>query len=824
MQIIKRDGTLQEYSSEKIKNAIKKVFACEGKICPSNDLDEIIFDIEKAIDKKHKNNEPITVEWIQDLVEIALMKKEYFKEVRSYIIYRDEHAKTREAISNIADLLKNKKIIPVLKKIQKEFKEDVYDLSILEAKFRSELKEDVSSDYALDILINSAASLISKEAGNYEYIAERLLAFKINQECDKNMRRLNITNFYEKLVYLTSISLYGPYILEAYDRSEIEELGNYIVNNRNDLFTYEALNLLYDKYLIQSPEQGILEKPQELFMGVAMHIASKEKNRLEWAKEIYDLLSKQKLVLSSTILNSARTYRPQLASSFSDVCPDDLLGIYKTLDSFSEISKYDGGMGIYFGKVRSCGSNIASFKGIASGVVKWAKLVNDTVIAVERFGRRKGACTIYLDVWHKDFPEFLQLTSSQNNSLRCKDIHLGACFPDLFWEIASKNINENWYLMDPHEVFEIKGYCLEDSYGQLWVDRYYDCLRDDRIIKRVIPIKEMIRMIIKCIIDTSSPLIFNRDVVNITNPNNHVGIIYCSNLCGELLQNTSCSNLFEKEIIRSQEGDIVVEKTRAGQMPSLVQASLNLGNINVDDNKELKHIIDVAVTALDNLIDLNNYPVPYAKIFADDYRALGLGVLGYNHLLVKKGIDIESDEHLNFADDLFERINYFALNASCNLSRQKGQYKYYKGSAYDTGEYFEIRSYTDDKWNKLKAKIEKYGLRNGYLLSIAPTSSSAKLASTTRGIEPISARFYKENGIFHIAPDLNLKTFWLYKEAHYINQSWLIKANSIRQRHIDQGQAMSLYITTDYNYKQVLDLLIQSWNLGVKTIYSILGR
>lgn len=823
MQIIKRDGTLQEYSSEKIKNAIKKVFACEGKICPQKDLDEIVLVVEEAIDKKLKQNEPITVEWIQDRVEIALMKKEYFKEVRSYILYRDEHAKTREAIENISALLKNKKITPVLKKIQKDFKEDVYDLSILEAKFRSELKENVSSDYAIEILISSAVSLISKEASNYEYIAARLLLFKINQECDRNMHRLNITNFYEKLVYLSSISLYGPYILEAYTRNEIEELGKYLANSRNELFTYRALNLIYDKYLLQSREQGILEKPQELFMGIAMHIASKEKDRLLWAKEIYDLLSKQKIILSSTIMYSSRTFYPQLSSSFLDVCPDELLGIYKTLDSFSEISKYDGGMGIYFGKIRSKGSNISSFKGNSSGVVKWAKLVNDTVNAVERFGRRKGACTIYLDVWHKDFPEFLELSMGPNTSLKCRDIQIGACFPDLFWEIASKNINENWYLMDPHEIFEIKGYNIEDYYGQKWLDRYYDCLRDDRITKRVIPIKEMIRMIIKCLVETSSPLIFNRDVVNITNPNNHTGMIYCSNLCGELLQNSSYSNLFEKEIIRSEEGNIVIEKTKAGQMPSLVQASLNLGSINVDDNKELKHIIDVAVQALDNLIDLNNYPVPYAKIYADDYRPLGLGVLGYNHLLVKKGIDIESDEHLNFADDLFERINYFALNASCNIAKHKGSYKYYKGSAYDTGEYFDIRFYNDDKWNKLKTKITKYGLRNGYLLSIAPTSSSYELASTTKGIEPIAARFYKENGICHIVPDLNLKTFWLYKEAHYINQSWLIKANSIRQRHIDQGQAMNLYITSDYNYKQVLDLLIQAWNLGVKTINSIQG-
>ncbi|MGN1406680.1 MAG: ATP cone domain-containing protein, partial [Erysipelotrichaceae bacterium] len=658
MVIIKRDGNLQEYSSEKIKNAIRKVFASEGRICPENDLQDIIFSIENSIEVKTSRNEPVTVEWIQDMVEIELMKKEYFKEVRSYIIYRDEHARTREAINNIVDMLGIKKIGPVLKKIQKDFNSEAYDMTILESKFRSLIKGDISKDYALQLLIDAAVSLICKEAPDYQFIAARILSFKIGLEVDKNMDILHLDGFYEKMVYLCSESEYDSTLLEKYDREEIEELGRYMRHSRNNLFNYSALKLLSDKYLIYTDSQGILEKPQELFMSIAMYIAMNETNRTLWAKEIYDVLSSQKLILSSVVMYMARKPKAQLASSFGDCLPDNLLGIYKSLDSFSEISKYHGGMGLYFGKIRSIGADIKDYKGGASGTVKWARLVNDTVIAVENEHLRKDACTVYLDAWHKDLPEFLQAKS------KLKDIRLGVCFPDLFFEIASKNINENWYLMDPHEILQVKKYSLEDYYGNQWLDRYYECLRDDRIEKRMIPIKEMVRMLIKSLIDTGGPLIFNRDAVNMTNPNSHSGIIYCSDLNGCLAQNVSSSSLISREIIKTETGDVVAEKTSCSDMPSLIQASLNLSRINTDDNKELKHIIDIAVLSLDNMIDLNNYPVPYSAVSASKYRPIGLGALGYNHLLVKKGIDIESKEHLDFADNLFERINYFALNAS----------------------------------------------------------------------------------------------------------------------------------------------------------------
>ena len=818
MVIIKRDGNLQEYSSEKIKNAIRKVFASEGRICPENDLQDIVFSIENSIELKSSRNEPITVEWIQDMVEIELMKKEYFKEVRSYIIYRDEHARTREAIDNIVDMLGIKKIGPVLKKIQKDFGSEAYDMTILESKFRSMLKSDISKDYALQLLIDAAVSLICKEAPDYQYIAARILSFKIDLEVDKNMDLLHLNSFYEKMVYMSSESLYDSRLMEKYDREQIEELGKYMRKSRNNLFNYSALKLLSDKYLVQTDSYGILEKPQEQFMSIAMFIAMNETNRTLWAKEIYDVLSTQKLILSSVAMYAARRPKPQLASSFGDSSPDNLLGIYKSLDSFSEISKYNGGLGLYFGKIRSCGSDVSGYKGGASGTAKWARLVNDTVIAVEREHERKDACTVYLDAWHKDLPEFLQARSG------LKDIRMGVCFPDLFFEIASKNINENWYLMDPHEILQIKKYSLEDYYGKQWLDRYYDCLRDDRIAKRMIPIKEMVRMLIKSLIDTGGPLIFNRDAVNITNPNSHQGIIYCSDLNGCLAQNVSSSRMISREISNTAEGDIIVEKMECGDMPSLIQASLHLGNINVDDNRELKHIIDIAVLSLDNMIDLNVYPLPGSAVYASKYRSIGLGVLGYNHLLVKKGIDFESKEHLDFADDLFERINYFALNASACLAKVKETYVCFKGSAYETGEYFSIRSYNDEKWNKLRNKIKENGLRNGYLLCAAPTYFSSILSSTTRGCEPVLKRFdNSENHIF-IAPGLSLKTFWLYKEAHMLDQSWIIKACAIRQRHIDQAQAMDLYISSDYNYKQLLDLLILAWSLGVKTINSFIRK
>ena len=409
--------------------------------------------------------------------------------------------------------------------------------------------------------------------------------------------------------------------------------------------------------------------------------------------------------------------------------------------------------------------------------------------------------------------------------MKAHDIFPAVCYPDLFWKLAKNDLDAPWYLMCPHEIHEIKGYYLEDYYGDIWQQKYYECVEDERITKRVMTVKEIIRLIIKSLVETGTPFTFNRDHVNKMNPNNHQGMIYCSNLCTEIAQNMKAMEILPHEVIEVAGEKIIIEKTVPGDFVVCNLASLTLGRFDVTDDKILKHTIEVVVRALDNVIDLNYYPIPFAKITNQKYRPIGLGTSGYHHMLVKQGISFESDEHLEFIDKLYEKINYFALTASCNLAKEKGSYDLFQGSDFETGTYFKKRNYQSEAWEMLKKDIQEYGLRNGYLLASAPTSSTSIIAGTSAAVDPIMKKYFMEEKkgsmIIRVAPDLDMKTFWLYKNAHHIDQSWIIKAAGIRQRHIDQAQSVNLYMTNEFTFRKLLDLYIQAWQCGVKTIYYV---
>jgi ribonucleoside-diphosphate reductase alpha chain len=374
----------------------------------------------------------------------------------------------------------------------------------------------------------------------------------------------------------------------------------------------------------------------------------------------------------------------------------------------------------------------------------------------------------------------------------------------------------------------VKGYSLEDSYGAEWEEKYWDCVNDSRIHKRVIPIKDIIRLILKSAVETGTPFTFNRDIVNEANPNSHKGIIYCSNLCTEIAQNMSAVESVDQRIETVDGETVVVTVTKPGDFVVCNLASLSLGKIDVNNREEITELTRSAMRALDNVIDLNFFPVPYAKINNLKYRPVGLGVSGYHHMLAKNGVNWESEEHLKMADRVFQWINYAAIEASSDFAKEKGSYELYKGSKWQTGEYFTYRNYDSEEWIKLKNKVSDQGMRNGYLIAIAPTSSTSIIAGTTAGLDPVMNRYYmeeKKNGLMpRVAPDLTPKTFWQYKNAHYIDQQWSIKAAGVRQRHVDQAQSMNLYITNDYTLRQVLNLYVLAWERGVKTIYYIRSR
>ena len=721
-------------------------------------------------------------------------------------------------------------IASYMEAIQKDFPEDIYYLGILEDKFLTFQKPELSIEENLQLLIKAAVELTTQKAPKWEMIAARLLLFTFERELKKAEESCQITTLYEKIVYLTGRGLYGQYILENYTKEEIDEFETFLAPERNDLFTYSGLELLLNRYVIHTGQGVALESPQEMFLGIAMHLAMKEqKDRALWVKRFYDMLSKLQVTMATPTLSNARKPYHQLSSCFIDTVPDSLNGIYRSIDNFAKVSKFGGGMGMYFGKVRASGSAIRGFEGAAGGVIRWIRLANDTAVAVDQLGVRQGAVAVYLDVWHRDLPEFLNLrTNNGDDRMKAHDVFPAVCYPDYFWEQARDNIEGDWYLMCPHEILTVKGYALEDCYGEAWKEKYLDCVQDDQIKKRVVPIKDIIRLIIKSAVETGTPFTFNRDHVNRMNPNGHKGMIYCSNLCTEIAQNMSGIEEVEERVETVNGETVVVTVTKPGEFVVCNLASLSLGHLNVEDGEEIADITKCAVRALDNVIDLNFFPVPYAKINNEKYRPIGLGVSGYHHMLAKQGISWESEQHLQFVGDVFSKIHYAAIEASSEIAKEKGSYTYFEGSDWQTGKYFDKRHLKTEKWNQLREKVKQQGLRNAYLLAIAPTSSTSIIAGTSAGLDPIMNRYFleeKKNGLMpRVAPELSMETFWYYKNAHYIDQKWSVRACGVRQRHIDQAQSMNLYITNEYTFRKVLDLYILAWEEGVKTIYYIRSK
>lgn len=721
-------------------------------------------------------------------------------------------------------------LLEVFSDINREFPEPEYSLKKLEEKYKTLNKAGLSLEEQMKMLLKAAVELTTQEAPKWEMIAARIRLFLFETELSVQMECRGVRSFYEKVCYLTKEKLYGAYILEHYTEEEIKAFEKLMKPERNHLFNYSGLELLLNRYVIRDQKGVLLESPQEMFLGIAMHLAMKEQqNRSVWVEKFYNMLSRLQVTVATPTLANARKPYHQLSSCFIDTVPDSLDGIYKSIDNFAKVSKLGGGMGMYFGKVRASGSPIRGFEGAAGGVIRWIRLVNDTAVAVDQLGVRQGAAAVYLDVWHRDLPEFLNLrTNNGDDRMKAHDIFPGVCYPDYFWEQARDHMEGDWYLMCPHEILKAKGYALEDSFGEEWKEKYLDCVEDPRIRKRVIPIKDIIRMIIKSVVETGTPFAFNRDHVNRANPNSHKGIIYCSNLCTEIAQNMSEMEVTEEKITEIDGEQVVVTVTRPGEFVVCNLASLSLGRIDVNQWDELADITKAAVRALDNVIDLNFFPVPYAKINNEKYRPIGLGVSGYHHMLAKNEIPWESEEHLKFAERVFADIHYAAVEASMELAKEKGCYTYFEGSKWQTGAYFTERGLTEGRFQKLSEKVSKYGMRNGYLLAVAPTGSTSMIAGTTAGIDPVMSRYFleeKKSGILpRVAPELTMDTFWYYKNAHHIDQTWSIRACGVRQRHIDQAQSMNLYITNEYTFRKVLNLYLLAWEEGVKTIYYIRSK
>lgn len=827
MEIIKRNGNVEQYDKKKIAVAIQKSFASVGTEIKVVLIDEMVGAVEQFIEA---HSDMRNVESIQDQVEKTLMQNGFYDEAKSYILFRFQRTERRNAINSIVADAEDEDLKPILKKISSDYVSVEYSLLLLSDKFKSFCKDDMKQADKLSALVKAAVEMTTQEAPNWEFIAARLLSYKLNRSIAAFEESVGVHSFYDKLRYLTDERLYGEYILASYSPEEIAQAATFIREERNDLLNYSGLDLLMKRYLIRTYNNKPIESIQEMYLGIALHLAINEKeDRMLWVQKFYDILSKLEVTMATPTLSNARKPFHQLSSCFIDTVPDSLEGIYRSLDNFAQVSKFGGGMGMYFGKVRAAGGKIRGFKGAAGGVIRWMKLVNDTAVAVDQLGMRQGAVAVYLDVWHKDLPEFLQLrTNNGDDRMKAHDIFPAVCYPDLFWKMAQEDINQPWHLFCPNEILSIKGYCLEDYYGEEWEKRYIDCVNDARLTRRTLSVKDIVRLVLRSAVETGTPFTFNRDHVNKANPNGHKGMIYCSNLCTEIAQNMSEIESVSTEV-KTDDGDtVVVRASKPGDFVVCNLASLSLGHLSLENESELTDVVRTVVRALDNVIDINFYPLPYAKITNQRYRSLGLGVSGYHHALAVRGIKWESQEHLDFVDKVFETINRAAVEASSDIAKQKGSYKYFEGSDWQTGEYFTKRGYTSPEWNALAAKVKEQGMRNAYLLAIAPTSSTSIIAGTTAGTDPVMQRFFLEEKkgamLPRVAPELSDRTFWVYKSAYHIDQQWTVRAAGVRQRHIDQAQSQNLYITNDFSMRQLLELYLLAWRSGVKTIYYVRSK
>ena len=827
MEIIKRNGNVEQYDKKKIAVAIQKSFASVGTEIKVVLIDEMVDAVEQFIEA---HSDMRNVESIQDQVEKTLMQNGFYDEAKSYILFRFQRTERRNAINSIVADAEDEDLKPILKKISSDYTSVEYSLLLLSDKFKSFCKDDMKQADKLSALVKAAVEMTTQEAPNWEFIAARLLSYKLNRSIAAFEESVGVHSFYDKLRYLTDERLYGEYILASYSPEEIAQAATFIKEERNDLLNYSGLDLLMKRYLIRTYNNKPIESIQEMYLGIALHLAINEKeDRMLWVQKFYDILSKLEVTMATPTLSNARKPFHQLSSCFIDTVPDSLEGIYRSLDNFAQVSKFGGGMGMYFGKVRAAGGKIRGFKGAAGGVIRWMKLVNDTAVAVDQLGMRQGAVAVYLDVWHKDLPEFLQLrTNNGDDRMKAHDIFPAVCYPDLFWKMAQEDINQPWHLFCPNEILSIKGYCLEDYYGEEWEKRYIDCVNDARLTRRTLSVKDIVRLVLRSAVETGTPFTFNRDHVNKANPNGHKGMIYCSNLCTEIAQNMSEIESVSTEV-KTEDGDtVVVRASKPGDFVVCNLASLSLGHLPLENESELTDVVRTVVRALDNVIDINFYPLPYAQITNQRYRSLGLGVSGYHHALAVRGIKWESQEHLDFVDKVFETINRAAVEASSDIAKQKGSYKYFEGSDWQTGEYFTKRGYTSPEWNALAAKVKEQGMRNAYLLAIAPTSSTSIIAGTTAGTDPVMQRFFLEEKkgamLPRVAPELSDRTFWVYKSAYHIDQQWTVRAAGVRQRHIDQAQSQNLYITNDFSMRQLLELYLLAWRSGVKTIYYVRSK
>lgn len=710
----------------------------------------------------------------------------------------------------------------------------------------SKLEETSQYEPSLTYALNQ----ISMEKPNWTFLAANLYLHDLYQRA-ANSRGYSYEkkygDFYSLITELTSIGIYSDQLLQAYTNEEIDILAKEIDPTRDELFNYIGIFLLADRYLTKDYEGEIYELPQERFMIIAMTLMKNEQKdkRLSYVKEAYWALSNLYMTVATPTLANAGKSFGQLSSCFIDTVDDSLDGIYLNNWDTARLSKDGGGVGIYLGKVRALGSDIKKFKGNSSGVVPWIRLINDTAVSVDQLGQRQGAIAVYLDVFHKDIMNgFLDLKTNNGDERRkAHDIFTGVSIPDLFMK-KLQEVDENgrsigeWHTFCPHQVKQIMGWKdangtllgLEDFYDEAdekhFTEKYQAAVNHPLLPRKTYRAMDIMARIMISQLETGTPYIFYRDEVNRQNPNKQINgsgrtSIFCSNLCTEITQNMSATTITKE--YTDEDGNLVIVR-KPGDFVVCNLSSINLPKAVKDE--VLAKLIPIQMRMLDNVIDLNSISVGQAEVTNKKYRAVGLGTFGWHHLLALEGIYWESESAVEYADHLYEDIAYYTIRSSMELAKEKGAFSQFEGSEWQTGKYFEQRNYHTSRWNQLKKEVSLYGVRNGWMMAIAPNSSTAKIGGSTDGIDPLYAIEYaeeKKNFKFKVTPpDLDHNTYNYYRRTrHVLDQTWSIRQNAARQRHIDQSISFNIYVRHDIKAKDLLQLHMEAWRQGLKTTYYI---
>ncbi|OWQ52264.1 ribonucleoside-diphosphate reductase subunit alpha [Stenotrophomonas maltophilia] len=703
-------------------------------------------------------------------------------------------------------------------------------------------RQQLSADEMVDLLIREAESRIDLTAPDWEHFAARLYLRRLYKRASKN-RFYDATLKYGSYVglqeSLADRNVYSIDILKAYSKDELEEAGQMIEPERDTLFAYNGLYLLATRYLATDHSRAVYELPQERWLTIALYLMQHEhehgersrRRRMLLVREAYWALSNLYMTVATPTLANAGKVGGQLSSCFIDTVDDSLQGIYDSNTDVARVSKHGGGVGAYLGYVRSAGSSIRGVANSSGGVVPWIKQLNNTAVSVDQLGQRKGAIAVYLDVWHRDIEAFLDLRLNNGDQrLRAHDVFTSVCLPDLFMEAVERR--GDWYLFDPYEVKRIKGWYLQDFHDEQrgqgsFREKYEEVVADERISRRTIKAIDLFKRIMVSQLETGNPFMFYRDEVNRMNPNKHAGNIYSSNLCTEILQNMSPTRMIQEMI----SGDQIVTTRQAGDFVVCNLSSINLGRAvtaapDLLTSDVLERLVPIQVRMLDNVIDLNQLPVPQATITNRKYRAIGLGTFGWHHLLALQQMEWNSAQAEDYADSLYERINYLTIQASMTLAKEKGRYSAFVGSEWQNGEYFRARGYDSPAWRELAAQVGVNGLRNGWLMAVAPNMSTAQIAGSTASIDPVyGAFYYEEKKDFRrpvAAPGLSLETYPYYEKGAYrVDQFASIRQNARRQRHVDQSISFNLYVPSTIRASTLLALHMSAWREGLKTTYYV---